>query len=448
MERVLFTRCLFHDGLIPRLWTVSLLLLTAGVFCSSLQNYTGENVCQFKKYVAKPIHIRQSYKRPVHTLDLKRCREEGESPCNRTVTTYHTRFRSKLRMRIQTVTVPGCCEGWRKRSPHDISCLQSECSRPCANGGKCIGRELCTCPEGYKGKYCHIDIDECSAARRNPCQQKCTNTPGSFNCSCVEGFKLGDDERSCELCLSCSREFQDLQAQVISLPEELDQITQQYMRMNTQADMKQAKERQEETSEKLQSQHDTIVNLQKQMDVLPEISARLDNLTVLQSQMSGLKGLEMRVNSVQEEVGNGFASLKASQSGFVEALEMAEQRWQKSSLASSKLQAEAIERLQEQQDLMAARIGKLEQENIKLQENLTSIVALYESAMSALQQRDVAPSPTAESTTHGLDDPYYLDHSSSETVSKNRMLSISQQISILEGKMAMCKCDDQAYPQY
>ena len=42
-------------------------------------------------------------------------------------------------------------------------------------------------------------------------------------------------------------------------------------------------------------------------------------------QMSGLKGLEMRVNSVQEEVGNGFASLKASQSGFVEALEMAEQ---------------------------------------------------------------------------------------------------------------------------
>ena len=66
-------------------------------------------------------------------------------------------------------------------------------------------------------------------------------------------------------------------------------------------------------------------------------------------------------------------------------------------------------------------------------------MALYESAMSALQQRDVAPSPTAESTTHGLDDPYYLDHSSSETVSKNRMLSISQQISILEGKMAMCK---------
>ena len=88
------------------------------------------------------------------------------------------------------------------------------------------------------------------------------------------------------VCLSCSREFQDLQAQVISLPEELDQITQQYMRMNTQADMKQAKERQEETSEKLQSQHDTIVNLQKQMDVLPEISARLDNLTVLQSQVN------------------------------------------------------------------------------------------------------------------------------------------------------------------
>ena len=40
-----------------------------------------------------------------------------------------------------------------------------------------------------------LDIDECSVS--TPCDQGCTNTMGSFTCSCQAGFDLGDDGRTC-----------------------------------------------------------------------------------------------------------------------------------------------------------------------------------------------------------------------------------------------------------
>ena len=41
-----------------------------------------------------------------------------------------------------------------------------------------------------------IDIDECSENTDN-CEQVCSNTPGSFNCSCNEGYVLADNGYSC-----------------------------------------------------------------------------------------------------------------------------------------------------------------------------------------------------------------------------------------------------------
>ena len=50
---------------------------------------------------------------------------------------------------------------------------------------------------------CHLnlcflpDIDECSA-RTHGCNQVCTNTPGSFQCSCTDcGFELSADGMTC-----------------------------------------------------------------------------------------------------------------------------------------------------------------------------------------------------------------------------------------------------------
>ena len=42
-----------------------------------------------------------------------------------------------------------------------------------------------------------VDIDECALGNGN-CDQICTNTLGSFECSCDSGFLLKSDERGCE----------------------------------------------------------------------------------------------------------------------------------------------------------------------------------------------------------------------------------------------------------
>ena len=42
----------------------------------------------------------------------------------------------------------------------------------------------------------HSDIDECDISNGG-CDQNCTNTPGSHNCSCRSGFYLETDEKMC-----------------------------------------------------------------------------------------------------------------------------------------------------------------------------------------------------------------------------------------------------------
>ncbi|XP_044169434.1 uncharacterized protein LOC114970565 isoform X6 [Acropora millepora] len=71
---------------------------------------------------------------------------------------------------------------------------------PCQNNGKCLpayeeNDYKCIC-EGFKGKHCEIDIDECSI--ENECHQNatCSNTKGSYNCICKGGFK-GDGRINC-----------------------------------------------------------------------------------------------------------------------------------------------------------------------------------------------------------------------------------------------------------
>jgi len=40
------------------------------------------------------------------------------------------------------------------------------------------------------------DIDEC-AELNGECQHNCTNTNGSYSCSCNKGYKLSEDEHNC-----------------------------------------------------------------------------------------------------------------------------------------------------------------------------------------------------------------------------------------------------------
>ena len=43
----------------------------------------------------------------------------------------------------------------------------------------------------------HIEIDECKQSPNGGCNHTCTNTDGSYYCSCHDGYVLGNDTSSC-----------------------------------------------------------------------------------------------------------------------------------------------------------------------------------------------------------------------------------------------------------
>lgn len=67
-----------------------------------------------------------------------------------------------------------------------LHCAQEKCPASCDSSTG----ESCQCPDGFiaSDKFCH-DIDECSM---EGCEHECSNTYGSFECSCREGFVLQD----------------------------------------------------------------------------------------------------------------------------------------------------------------------------------------------------------------------------------------------------------------
>ncbi|KAK2179760.1 hypothetical protein NP493_474g05020 [Ridgeia piscesae] len=64
---------------------------------------------------------------------------------------------------------------------------------PCKNSAVCHQGETgpdynCTCLQGWRGKNCSEDINECTEL--TPCQNNatCTNSDGSYKCTCVPGY--------------------------------------------------------------------------------------------------------------------------------------------------------------------------------------------------------------------------------------------------------------------
>ncbi|XP_035688708.1 mucin-like protein [Branchiostoma floridae] len=98
-----------------------------------------------------------------------------------------------------------CDEGWAGRScDQDLDeCWYGRDKCDHVNGG-CIntqGSYNCTCNAGlqlYNGTFCSAipDTDEC-AKDNGGCEQNCHNTHGSFVCSCDTGYNLTADNRTC-----------------------------------------------------------------------------------------------------------------------------------------------------------------------------------------------------------------------------------------------------------
>ncbi len=65
------------------------------------------------------------------------------------------------------------------------------------------GSYNCSCLPGYRSQgydsHTCINIDECAEnADSNGCEQFCEDTEGGFHCNCYPGYQLADDGKSCQ----------------------------------------------------------------------------------------------------------------------------------------------------------------------------------------------------------------------------------------------------------
>ncbi|CAL1534783.1 unnamed protein product, partial [Lymnaea stagnalis] len=92
-------------------------------------------------------------------------------------------------------------------------CTESNglCQHNCTNTE---GSFICSCRQGFRldatnKKTCR-DVNECEE-QTSQCKHTCKNTEGSYNCSCYEGYNLKSDGYTCELTSNGKRECEHCQ---------------------------------------------------------------------------------------------------------------------------------------------------------------------------------------------------------------------------------------------
>ncbi|XP_055896193.1 myosin-3-like isoform X2 [Biomphalaria glabrata] len=479
---------------------MSALLLLSHVALSVQDN--GRHVCTQEKELAIPVPVRQSYTRGIYNAELN-------------TITYQTAYRTVVKVQLKSQKTNGCCPGWEKSSPHEQGCSKPICQDGCENGGQCISPNVCMCGDGYTGYRCQIEINECEA--RHKCQQICINTPGSYECACREGFKVSEDGFGCELCLSCTKEFQDIMYQMDSVAEvrqEIDDIQDMKNRAlkfeefqkdvielrDLKVQMKNLKENRaieqsidnikiEMSTLKEDQESDTAAmsELKNQLKELQEVKHELTTLRELKKQVNDLQELKLQVKALQELkselktllemkvladtipeihkdieelflLANTTSKLTMIRSQLDkltrDKADVVQVRAVNQSLQILRPVLEEIPRLKTQVDRvmemtsesgdgedlrkqlieMTSRVKQLEDDKKVLQSNLTLIMTNYESSVNAFQHREQTTQDLMTSTS-----PYDMFETD---MPLDRLASLSQQISILEEKMAQCSCDD------
>lgn len=154
---------------------------------------SGRRICTADAESGTELHA-ESYMQAVHKPYMKTC--EGPRLCSTYRTTYKVAYRQVSRKVPQWLYA--CCPGWRRTSQRPYICHKVHCRIPCRNGGTCTGFSRCHCPPGWRGNSCQTDVDECSS-EIHACGHQCVNTAGSYRCTCLEGYRLSVDGKSCYL---------------------------------------------------------------------------------------------------------------------------------------------------------------------------------------------------------------------------------------------------------
>uniref|UniRef100_A0AAY4EB03 Neural EGFL like 2 n=1 Tax=Denticeps clupeoides TaxID=299321 RepID=A0AAY4EB03_9TELE len=68
------------------------------------------------------------------------------------------------------------------------------CDGMCQNGGTCVSPNSCVCQQGFTGKRCETDVDECKSGK-NGCANDtvCFNLDGGYDCRCPHGHNCTGD---------------------------------------------------------------------------------------------------------------------------------------------------------------------------------------------------------------------------------------------------------------
>ncbi|NXX21417.1 MATN2 protein, partial [Podargus strigoides] len=99
--------------------------------------------------------------------------------------------------------------------PHMCSTVEHRCDHFCINTP---GSYMCTCKQGY---ILNADQKTCStqdlcAVEKHACEQICVNTPGSYVCQCYEGYELDANGKNCVVVDYCALDNQGCQHECVN----------------------------------------------------------------------------------------------------------------------------------------------------------------------------------------------------------------------------------------
>ncbi|XP_013861401.1 protein jagged-1b [Austrofundulus limnaeus] len=156
--------------------------LATDYYCACPEDYEGKNCSHLKD------HCRTTACKVIDSCTVvvaSNSTPGGERYISSNVCGPHGRCRSQAGGQFSCE----CQEGFRGTYCHENI---NDCeSNPCRNGGTCIDKVSvyqCICGDGWEGDHCEINIDDCST---NPCHNggTCRDLVSDFFCECKNGWK-------------------------------------------------------------------------------------------------------------------------------------------------------------------------------------------------------------------------------------------------------------------